>query len=444
MSLIGSLLTFTRRGLGQHLKSVSSSIHATIRDLTSAVTLTQEFTNDSDGPQDIIYRFQMHSKITISDFCAEIDGRKVHGLLKRIKEVDIEYEDAVTSGYQAFLSRKWSQQDIFEVSLGNISAGKSVRLHLSYLDFSADIITPSHCLSINSNQPIQIRGNKVKSRVIPRLEFTLEISSEGYRPDLLYVEVDEIGDYYLLSRMLEDTEGVTIGHDSAMRDIAEELEDRRLILDVSGTSTRCSEKETIIKRSTLLMEGSEEIQSAEKKKEMIRISFSTGVLCPYTAFIAVDRDSAHHMDQPVRCIQIEDIVRHPIRNPLLQRVSAKKERKHFDSADWAVQSTSTFTNVRDIMCHQHVSGFFEKKVLACLDLREERVMELVPVEGTEATMMFITAIVMIYLERRCRDQKKEWMVGIEKARDWMRRTAEMMHEKEEKWFVAAEALVFSK
>ncbi|PRP83583.1 hypothetical protein PROFUN_09132 [Planoprotostelium fungivorum] len=30
----------------------------------------------------------------------------------------------------------------------------------------------------------------------------------------------------------------------------------------------------------------------------------------------------------------------PLRNPLLNRVGAKKERKHFDSADWAMQSAA--------------------------------------------------------------------------------------------------------
>ena len=66
----------------------------------------------------------------VSGFYAEIDGKKVHGVVKGKQEALEEYEDAISSGHGSYLGQveKTETGSKFEISVGNLPPNKTVEI----------------------------------------------------------------------------------------------------------------------------------------------------------------------------------------------------------------------------------------------------------------------------------------------------------------------------
>lgn len=121
-----------------------TEVHARILpDFCCDVQLTQTFC----PVQDVLaskYRFPLPSTAAIYSFEATFpDGTKVVAQIKEKHEAKLEYNEAVSSGKQAFLlEEKNSLKDVFEISCGNLKANEAVQVSLAYvseLDVLSDV-----------------------------------------------------------------------------------------------------------------------------------------------------------------------------------------------------------------------------------------------------------------------------------------------------------------
>ncbi|CAG8794717.1 14940_t:CDS:2, partial [Dentiscutata erythropus] len=80
-----------------------------------------------------IYKFPLHEAAAVCGFEAEIDGKKkVKGIVKEAKQAAKEYNEAIQQGHGAYLLEE-ELQDIFQCSIGNITAGQTVVIKITYV-----------------------------------------------------------------------------------------------------------------------------------------------------------------------------------------------------------------------------------------------------------------------------------------------------------------------
>ncbi|CAG8529584.1 24204_t:CDS:2 [Dentiscutata erythropus] len=76
---------------------------------------------------------QLKPSITVCGFEAEIDGKKkVKGIVKEAKQAAKEYDEAIQQGHGAYLLEE-ELQDIFQCSIGNITAGQTIAIRITYV-----------------------------------------------------------------------------------------------------------------------------------------------------------------------------------------------------------------------------------------------------------------------------------------------------------------------
>jgi hypothetical protein len=84
------------------LKSVKVSVR--VLDFCAQVTIAQTFINTEECPIEAVYQFPLDGDLTVCNFEALVDGRKVVGECKEIDEAKDFYDDAVAGGA---LNRSW-------------------------------------------------------------------------------------------------------------------------------------------------------------------------------------------------------------------------------------------------------------------------------------------------------------------------------------------------
>ncbi|CAG8973613.1 hypothetical protein HYALB_00009765 [Hymenoscyphus albidus] len=120
----------------EYLPLVSASFHSTILSNTSRTLLTQEFTNPSrDTPiKECVYRFPLYADVSVVKFTCRIGEKVLYGVVKEKLKAKKVFDEAVAKGETAGLleqSRKAS--DVFSTKLGNIPAGESVLVEVTYI-----------------------------------------------------------------------------------------------------------------------------------------------------------------------------------------------------------------------------------------------------------------------------------------------------------------------
>ncbi|RIB10468.1 von Willebrand factor type A domain-containing protein [Gigaspora rosea] len=109
------------------------SVEANIVDMIAETTVCQTYKNVEQNTIEAIYKFPLHEAAAVCGFEAEIDGkRKVKGIVKEAKQAAKEYDEAIQQGHGAYLLEE-QFPDIFQCSIGNITAGQTVVIRITYV-----------------------------------------------------------------------------------------------------------------------------------------------------------------------------------------------------------------------------------------------------------------------------------------------------------------------
>ena len=97
------------------------SVKARIIGSVAEVSIEQFYVNRENIPIEAVYKFPLDEGAAVRGFMAEMDGRIIKGVVKETKQAKEDYEDAIATGYSAFLLEE-KLADVFKVlSLLNCS-----------------------------------------------------------------------------------------------------------------------------------------------------------------------------------------------------------------------------------------------------------------------------------------------------------------------------------
>ena len=120
-------LLFKGKQIALPLKNVT--VEAEIQGYVLGLESTLKYANESSEPAEVVFRFPLEQSHAIVGLTAIIDGRKIKAQLKEKEEARADYDDALASGQTAALAEEKSG-DVFNISLGNLPAGKEAEIHL--------------------------------------------------------------------------------------------------------------------------------------------------------------------------------------------------------------------------------------------------------------------------------------------------------------------------
>uniref|UniRef100_A0A673BS53 VIT domain-containing protein n=1 Tax=Sphaeramia orbicularis TaxID=375764 RepID=A0A673BS53_9TELE len=111
------------------LKSIEVDLE--VRDHVATVASTLQYDNKEDKPIEAVFVFPMPDEAAVCHFSAKIGQTLV---VAEVKEKQKEYDDALSSGQQAFLLEESDQTpDIFSLSVGSLPPGESASIRLEYV-----------------------------------------------------------------------------------------------------------------------------------------------------------------------------------------------------------------------------------------------------------------------------------------------------------------------
>jgi hypothetical protein len=162
------------------LKSIN--IEVNIIDFTANVCLKQTFQNKEKNPLEAIFSFQLPDNCVISNFIAEIDGKKIEGVCKEKEQAKNDYDDAIASGHGSYLlEQNEESMELFQTSIGNLPPEKTVTIEITYIT-ELEVIDESIHFSIptmnetSTNSPYNQNFN-VESYLKAQLDMTSNIKT---------------------------------------------------------------------------------------------------------------------------------------------------------------------------------------------------------------------------------------------------------------------------
>jgi hypothetical protein len=119
-----------------YLPLLGSEAHSTILSTTSRTVLKQTFTNPSseEDIKECIYTFPLYDGVSVVSFTCRIGSKVLRGLVKEKVKAKQIFDEAVAKGETAgLLEQAPEASDVFSTKLGNIPAGKSVVVEITYI-----------------------------------------------------------------------------------------------------------------------------------------------------------------------------------------------------------------------------------------------------------------------------------------------------------------------
>ncbi|XP_067870557.1 von Willebrand factor A domain-containing protein 5A-like [Heterodontus francisci] len=114
------------------LKSISVEVE--VKGFVADVSASLEYRNEETNPVEAVFVFPMDSDAAVYNFQATVDGKKIVAEMKEKEEAKDEYDDAISSGHQAFLLEEdSSSSDIFTCTVGNLPPGQSASVSFSFV-----------------------------------------------------------------------------------------------------------------------------------------------------------------------------------------------------------------------------------------------------------------------------------------------------------------------
>uniref|UniRef100_A0A8P4KH76 von Willebrand factor A domain-containing protein 5A n=1 Tax=Dicentrarchus labrax TaxID=13489 RepID=A0A8P4KH76_DICLA len=166
------------------LKSVEVELE--VRDHVATVVSTLNYENKEDKPLEAVFVFPLPGDAAVCHFSATIGQRQIVAEVKEKQEAREEYDDALSSGQQAFLLEESEQSpDIFSLSVGSLPPGESASIRLEYVTELAVQADDGlrFCLPAVLNPRYQPQGASVQVTSVPAslvpysLSFSARVSS---------------------------------------------------------------------------------------------------------------------------------------------------------------------------------------------------------------------------------------------------------------------------
>ncbi|CAF1583580.1 unnamed protein product, partial [Adineta ricciae] len=129
-----SVVALRKQNSEEYVALKNVSVEARIHWYAADVTLTHVYVNREENPIEAIYVFPIEESAAIYEFTAEIDNRIIRALLKEKQVAKEQYRQAVKQGKTAVLFQQSSSTlDTFQMSVGNIPAGKECIVRIRYV-----------------------------------------------------------------------------------------------------------------------------------------------------------------------------------------------------------------------------------------------------------------------------------------------------------------------
>ncbi|XP_028428800.1 von Willebrand factor A domain-containing protein 5A isoform X1 [Perca flavescens] len=169
------------------LKSVEVELE--VRDHVATVVSTLNYENKEDKPLEAVFVFPLPGDAAVCHFSAKIGQTEIVAEVKEKQKAREEYDDALSSGQQAFLLEESDQSpDIFSLSVGSLRPGESASIRLEYVTELAVQADEGlrFCLPAVLNPRYQPRGSEdvciqvtsVPASLVPySLSFSARVSS---------------------------------------------------------------------------------------------------------------------------------------------------------------------------------------------------------------------------------------------------------------------------
>ncbi|XP_042343236.1 von Willebrand factor A domain-containing protein 5A-like isoform X2 [Plectropomus leopardus] len=114
------------------LKSIEVEVE--VRDHVATVVSTLNYENKEDKPVEAVFVFPLPGDAAVCHFSAKIGQKEIVAEVKEKQKAREEYDDALSSGQQAFLLEESEQSpDIFSLSVGSLPPGESASIRLEYV-----------------------------------------------------------------------------------------------------------------------------------------------------------------------------------------------------------------------------------------------------------------------------------------------------------------------
>ncbi|XP_073349292.1 von Willebrand factor A domain-containing protein 5A-like isoform X2 [Pagrus major] len=169
------------------LKSVVVELQ--VRDHVATVVSTLNYENKEDKPLEAVFVFPLPGDAAVCHFSATIGQTQIVAEVKEKQEAREEYDDALSSGQQAFLLEESEQSpDIFSLSVGSLPPGESASIRLEYvteLAVQADdglrfclpaVLNPRYQPQASEGASVQVTS--VPASLVPySLSFSARVSS---------------------------------------------------------------------------------------------------------------------------------------------------------------------------------------------------------------------------------------------------------------------------
>ncbi|QLL08480.1 VIT domain-containing protein [Mycobacterium vicinigordonae] len=114
---------------GRPLPLKALSVETAIVGMTATSTVRQRFVNTGDTTIEATYVFPLPSRAGVTDFVADLAGRRVIGVLKERGEARAAYEQAIVAGQRAAIVEE-DRSDVFSVRVGNIGPGEAATIEM--------------------------------------------------------------------------------------------------------------------------------------------------------------------------------------------------------------------------------------------------------------------------------------------------------------------------
>jgi len=127
----GLLATLVRAGTKVRLPLERVTYEVQVAGCLASVRVTQQYMNDCDEHLEAVYTFPLSGGAAVSDFTMKTGDRVVKGVVKERGKARREYRNALQQGKRASLVEQ-ERSEIFTMQVGNIPAGESVTVELTY------------------------------------------------------------------------------------------------------------------------------------------------------------------------------------------------------------------------------------------------------------------------------------------------------------------------
>uniref|UniRef100_A0A3Q1KEF6 von Willebrand factor A domain containing 5A n=1 Tax=Anabas testudineus TaxID=64144 RepID=A0A3Q1KEF6_ANATE len=150
------------------LKSIEVELE--VRDHVATLVSTLLYENKEDKPIEAVFVFPLPGDAAVCHFSAVIGQTQIVAEVKEKQQAREEYDDALSSGQQAFLLEESDQSpDIFSLSVGSLPPGESASIRLEYVTELAVQADDGlrFCLPAVLNPRYQPQGASVQVTSVP-------------------------------------------------------------------------------------------------------------------------------------------------------------------------------------------------------------------------------------------------------------------------------------